>query len=229
MNYEAEQLKAFLTSARRRNSRASKGLPQRRIDNGLRREDTAELLGVTPLWYALFESGSSGRRFSAAFLERVSVVLSLSPAETETLTRLVIASGTASCDLQERTTSRYLFQALAELAELSSNLARARSFELAGGEISRFVRSFLRPVHATFHLVVAPNASLPSNPSSRSLITVPVVKDGRLEAIMRISSPFASAFFDADLQVMEIVAMQLAKYIPSVRRKHTPEAVVYAM
>lgn len=55
---------------------------------GLRREEVAELVGVTPNWYAAFEAGSNAHRFSPAFVQRVATVLRLNDDERVMLLRL---------------------------------------------------------------------------------------------------------------------------------------------
>ena len=49
----------------------------RRRVPGLRREEVAELVGVTPKWYTTFENSSSERHFSSAFVQRVADALRL--------------------------------------------------------------------------------------------------------------------------------------------------------
>lgn len=236
MRDEAQQLKVFLTAARKRISPGSKGLPTRLRAEGLRREDIAELLGVTPLWYALFESGTSRRRFSLSFLERVSDVLSLTSREHQTLARLVIANGMASRELYEQTTSRQLVHALSSLAELAHGLSNASSLDEAGVTVSQFVRCLLDCIDAKFHLLVASRAtahpeqerSIPNMPdgTAGSAVNIPLVKDGQIVASLYVSSPFANAFCDADVQVLEVVAAQLSKNVTSFRAQHTCEAIV---
>ena len=95
-------LRTFLRDRRRRIDPVSAGLPvpTGRRSIGLSRDDVAELLDVTPLWYGLFESGTSTRRFSRAFLDRVSIALRLDPTERETFFCLVVANGNAAPDVE---------------------------------------------------------------------------------------------------------------------------------
>lgn len=94
-------LKELLVAWRRRIDRSRHGLPpaRSRARRGLRREDVAELLDVSPLWYALFESGRSRRRFSHAFLLRLADVLELTSAERDTLVELTVLGGHAAHDV----------------------------------------------------------------------------------------------------------------------------------
>lgn len=73
------------------------GLPEskgRRVP-GLRREELAELVGVSVKWYASFEAGMSDRRFSAAFVHRVAEALHLSAGDRVWLFRLALPEAAA--------------------------------------------------------------------------------------------------------------------------------------
>jgi transcriptional regulator with XRE-family HTH domain len=94
-------LKSFLIDRRGRVPPESVGLPSpSRRNRGLTRQHIAELLDVSPLWYALFESGTSGRRFSYAFLARLVAVLKLDEDDVESLFTLVVTTGHAAADLE---------------------------------------------------------------------------------------------------------------------------------
>ena len=85
-------MRAFLTAARARLRPQDVGLPattNRRVP-GLRREEVAELVGVTPNWYTAFEKGSSDRNFSPAFVGRVAEALRLEESERVHLLRLAL-------------------------------------------------------------------------------------------------------------------------------------------
>lgn len=86
------ELRAFLTAARARLRPQDVGLPAtaRRRVPGLRREEVAELVGVSPNWYAFFEMGHGDRNFSAAFVQRVADALRLDPGERVSLMRLAL-------------------------------------------------------------------------------------------------------------------------------------------
>ena len=86
------ELRAFLTAARARLRPEDVGLPAttRRRVPGLRREEVAELVGVSPNWYAFFEMGHGDRNFSAAFVQRVADALQLDPGERVALMRLAL-------------------------------------------------------------------------------------------------------------------------------------------
>ena len=86
------ELRSFLTSARARLRPQDVGLPatgKRRVP-GLRREEVAELVGVTPNWYTAFEKGSGDRNFSPAFVGRVAEALRLEESERVQLLRLAL-------------------------------------------------------------------------------------------------------------------------------------------
>jgi len=92
------ELRALLTAARARLRPQDVGLPattHRRVP-GLRREEVAELVGVTPNWYAAFEKGNSDRNFSPAFVQRVAEALRLDDRERVQLLRLALPEVTAA-------------------------------------------------------------------------------------------------------------------------------------
>jgi transcriptional regulator with XRE-family HTH domain len=64
----------------------------------LRREEVAELVGVTPNWYAAFEIGNSDRNFSPAFVQRVADALQLDQAERVHLFRLALPEVAAAAE-----------------------------------------------------------------------------------------------------------------------------------
>ena len=76
------KLRAFLTDCRARLRPLDVGLPAtaRRRVTGLRREEIAELVGVSSDWYRWFESGRP-IRVSVPFLARLSSALQLNPIE----------------------------------------------------------------------------------------------------------------------------------------------------
>jgi len=85
------ELRALLTAFRARIHPAEVGLPRsgRRRVPGLKREEVADLVGVSPNWYAAFEAGRTDHNFSSAFVQRVAAVLRLDERERVTLFRLV--------------------------------------------------------------------------------------------------------------------------------------------
>lgn len=76
------KLKRFLVDARSRLTPLDVGLPStvRRRVPGLRREEVAELVGVSSDWYRWFESGRQ-IRVSVGFIARLCAALRLEPVE----------------------------------------------------------------------------------------------------------------------------------------------------
>jgi len=91
------ELRSFLTGCRARLLPSDVGLPVsggRRVP-GLRREEVAELVGVSAKWYAAFEAGKSDRRFSAEFVHRVAEALRLNARDRVWLFRLALPEAAA--------------------------------------------------------------------------------------------------------------------------------------
>ena len=122
-------LRAFLSERRSRLDPAAFGLPvpASRRRPGLSREDVAELLGVSVLWYALFESGSAGRRFSAAFIHKVADVLRLDSGDRATLLRLVVENGHAAKDAEAQWQELRMRTVLSAMADAAGRLEKAPS------------------------------------------------------------------------------------------------------
>lgn len=85
------KLKAFLVDARARLKPSEVGLPStnRRRVRGLRREEIAELVGVSSDWYRWFESGRP-IRVSVGFLSKLCRALRLEPIEQISLFYLAL-------------------------------------------------------------------------------------------------------------------------------------------
>ena len=85
------KLKVFLMNCRSRLKPEDVGFPStpRRRVSGLRREEVAELLGVSEDWYRWFESGRA-IRVSASFLAKLCKVLRLDPIEIISLYYLAL-------------------------------------------------------------------------------------------------------------------------------------------
>lgn len=85
------KLRMFLTTSRSRLRPEDVGLPvtSRRRVTGLRREEVAELTGVSSDWYRWFESGRP-IRVSVPFLERLCRALKLKPIERIALFSLAL-------------------------------------------------------------------------------------------------------------------------------------------
>ncbi len=87
--WRRRELGLFLRSRRRRLAppEADNPAPQRRRTKGLRREEVAEMLGVSPSWYTKLEQGRDVSP-SPRLLARIAEVLHLSAIEREQLLRL---------------------------------------------------------------------------------------------------------------------------------------------
>jgi len=85
------ELRSFLTEMRARLKPCDVGLPMlhRRRVPGLRRQEVAELVGVSEDWYRWFESGRN-ITVSPKFLASVASALQLSPADQVALYRLAL-------------------------------------------------------------------------------------------------------------------------------------------
>jgi transcriptional regulator with XRE-family HTH domain len=85
---DAGNLREFLRAARERIAPHEVGFPvsTRRRSRGLRREEVAELAGISENWYARFETGRAQLSFAA--IERVANVLRLGRGERERLLEL---------------------------------------------------------------------------------------------------------------------------------------------
>jgi transcriptional regulator with XRE-family HTH domain len=124
-------LKGFLRERRARILPESFGLPARTRGTaaGLRREDVAELMNVSTLWYALFESGTSHRRFSAAFLNRLAEILALGKCDRDVLFRLVLACGCGAPDVQGEWDDSRWNKSMNAIADMARTLAVERSID----------------------------------------------------------------------------------------------------
>jgi len=135
INGEARRsaLRNFLTSCRARLRPSDVGLPsvEGRRCPGLRREEVAELAGVSAHWYALFESGSSHRRFSADFVRRVADVLQLDERERATLNRLALPEVATAIESFERSVQDGAFRSFKKIRAFSRSIHAASSFEEA--------------------------------------------------------------------------------------------------
>ncbi len=86
------ELRAFLIDRRSRLTPSDVGLPGSGIRRcrGLRREEVAELVGVSASWYTLFEVARRDRRVSIRMVERVADALRLDDADRARLYCLAI-------------------------------------------------------------------------------------------------------------------------------------------
>jgi transcriptional regulator with XRE-family HTH domain len=153
------ELRDFLVAARSRLAPEHVGLPatERRRVPGLRREEVAELAGVTPVWYRWFESGRD-IRVSEQFLRRLSAALRFDAREEVTLYRLALpglycAERTlrdAHPDVETRGGSAPAIAGDADIDAAATAFAVERERFLSGGGVTdvrtraRIVRSWRR-------------------------------------------------------------------------------------
>ncbi|MBM7563395.1 helix-turn-helix transcriptional regulator [Paenibacillus sacheonensis] len=106
MNQHArlKALSSFLMAQRAKRTPEEAGLapgPRRRTP-GLRREEVAQLAGVSPTWYTWLEQGRD-IKVSASVLEAVSSALRLDPDERKYLFALALETGAGTTALREET------------------------------------------------------------------------------------------------------------------------------
>jgi transcriptional regulator with XRE-family HTH domain len=96
-HWRSQELATFLRSRRERLTPDAVGLPsgERRRAKGLRREEVASLLGVSPSWYTKLEQGIAGSP-SPRLLGRIADVLRLSRVEQIQLLRLGLGDAEAT-------------------------------------------------------------------------------------------------------------------------------------
>lgn len=126
-------LRAYLTERRNALTPADVGLPTsgfRRVP-GLRREEVAELAGVSVKWYEQFESGSGERRFSAAFVQHIAEALRMDERERATLFRLALPEIDFAVDHYERSARDGALQSLRQMRDLVRRMSTVSSFENA--------------------------------------------------------------------------------------------------
>ncbi len=141
------RMREFLTHCRSKLQPANVGLPTttRRRVPGLRREEVAELVGVSPNWYALFETGTNDRHFSVAFVGRVADALILSERERVTLFRLALPEVAAASEHFERSSRDGALEAIAEVRNFSRSLLSITSFDEGVVAAAAVLQSIVSP------------------------------------------------------------------------------------
>lgn len=117
----------------------------RRRVAGLRREEVAELVGVSPNWYALFEAGKADRRFSAAFVQRVAEALRLDERERGMLFRLALPEIRFAVEQFERSTHDGAIRDLQSIRTLVRRVTAANTFAEAAEAAVNAVFELLSP------------------------------------------------------------------------------------
>jgi transcriptional regulator with XRE-family HTH domain len=144
-------LRALLTERRNALTPHDVGLPAlgfRRVP-GLRREEVAELAGVSVKWYEQFEAGGGERRFSAAFVQRIADALLMDERERATLFRLALPEIDFAVDHYERSARDGALQSLATMRDLVRRLTTVPSFEEAVHACVDVVESIIAPTCVT--------------------------------------------------------------------------------
>jgi hypothetical protein len=112
---------------------------------GLRRSEVADLVGVSPGWYELFEMGTSDRNFSSAFVQRVAVALQLDSDEAATLYRLALPDVAAAAEVFERSARDGALHYLADVRSFARRIGHVSSFVEAATTALETVQSVLSP------------------------------------------------------------------------------------
>jgi transcriptional regulator with XRE-family HTH domain len=145
------QLREFLAHCRSKLQPANVGLPTttRRRVPGLRREEVAELVGVSANWYALFEAGTNDRRFSSAFVRRVADALLLGEGERVTLFRFALPEVAAASEHIERSSRDGALHAIAQVRNFSRTLLTISSFDEGAVAAAEVLQSIVLPTCAS--------------------------------------------------------------------------------
>lgn len=151
------KLRNLLVHCRSRLQPQDLGLPEgtRRRVAGLRREEVAELAGVSSDWYRWFESGSRSIRVSVQFVARLAGALGMTPAERRALFRLALPELYEVHTLQPVWSDSSLLTPVTSSEEVSlvlRQVSRARDAVLAhqtppdGTVRPRIIRSWQRSI-----------------------------------------------------------------------------------
>jgi transcriptional regulator with XRE-family HTH domain len=159
-----ELLRTFLTERRSKLQPADVGLPMtlRRRVPGLRREEVAELVGVTPNWYAFFEAGSSDRRFSPAFVQRVADALLLGEQDRITLFRLALPEVAAASEHFEKSSRDGALHGIARVRDFSRRLLTISSFEEGVLAAAETLEHLVNPTRDSVAISLQPSGVLVS-------------------------------------------------------------------
>jgi transcriptional regulator with XRE-family HTH domain len=181
------ELRALLNKCRARVTPEDVGLTttRRRRVAGLRREEVAELVGVTPNWYTLFETGAANRRFSAAFVERVADALRLDGRERALLFRLALPEVRIAVEQFEQSAHEGTLQHLRSLRSFVRRIMAANTFvEGAAAAVESVLEALLPSSVAAAALL--PDGDLlryiPAGPRENAELAKSVVADTCLVA-----------------------------------------------
>lgn len=141
------ELRDFLVQKRMRLHPRDVGLSTygRRVSSGLRRSDVAELAGVSTRWYETFESGTSDRRFSLEFVDRLTGVLRLDERERATLFRLALPEFATAIEVFEQSARDGALESIRSIRDFARRAHDATSFEEAACAGIEAVQSIVQP------------------------------------------------------------------------------------
>jgi hypothetical protein len=145
------QLRGFLRTIRARLQPADVNLPTRghRRVPGLRSTEVAELAQVSAGWYEQFESGTSRRAFSLAFVRSVASALRLNEREQATLLQLAFPDVARAIRIFEATAREGAEQYVLQTRELVRRLSGVGSFENATKIILEAAQAAIGPTCVT--------------------------------------------------------------------------------
>jgi transcriptional regulator with XRE-family HTH domain len=140
-------LTAFLRERRARLRPEDVGLPRsgRRRVPGLRREEVAELAGVSLKWYAVFEAGTSERNFSVEFVRRVAAALRLDPGERAILYEFAFPEIAEVTERVERSRVDGALRATLAVGRFARKACAASSFDEAAALAAKTLLEIARP------------------------------------------------------------------------------------
>jgi transcriptional regulator with XRE-family HTH domain len=149
MNPEIRRLALRALLTKRRNALTPRDVGLRahgfRRVPGLRREEVAELAGVSVKWYEQFEAGAGQRRFSAAFVQKIADALQMDERERATLFRLALPEIDFAVGQYERSARDGALQSLTKMRALVRRLSTVSSFESAVRACVDVVESIIAP------------------------------------------------------------------------------------
>ncbi len=111
--------------------------------------EVAELAQVSAGWYEQFESGTSRRSFSHAFVQRVASALRLTDQERATLFRLVFADVARAAPMPEANVRDGAARYVAQVRDFVLRMAAATSFEEVARTAVEAAQTLLGPTCAT--------------------------------------------------------------------------------
>jgi transcriptional regulator with XRE-family HTH domain len=153
------RLREFLQDRRGRLKPGDVGLPGNGVRRcpGLRREEVAELAGISVSWYTLFEMARRNRRVSMRMVERVAGALRLNEADRATLLRLAFPEVAKASEVYETQYAAGRLDVLDAVYALACALAQARTDREASDLTLRAVVAALSPAFGAEEVRLAPH------------------------------------------------------------------------